>query len=173
MKVRRQLERLEEMVLGGVEGVKGEAWHDAPAGKWSLAQIVDHLGRAVETIVTAFEEQADARPRNRDATPRQHLLRHLLLGANKLPKPRAISERNRPGEHPDPEMVAAALRMSLERLRSLTESWDTARQEGVFVPHPVLGELNLPEWARFFFVRGRQYAHQIQVRRRWLARRAS
>lgn len=173
MKVRRQLERLEHIVLDDLEKVKGDAWHQAPGGKWTLAQIVDHLGRAVDTIATAFETQADAAPRGRDASPRQHLLRHLLLGAGKLPKPRAISERNRPGERPDPELVAAAFRMAVERLASLTESWTAAQRDGVFVSHPVLGDLNLPEWGRFFYVRGRQYAHQIEVRRRWLTRRAS
>ena len=173
MKVRRQLERLEQMVLDDLEQVHGDAWHQAPAGKWSLAQIVDHLGRAVDTIAAAFEGQADAAPRERQASPRQHLLRHLMLGAHKLPKPRAISERNRPGERPDPELAAAAFRMAVERLASLAESWPAERQEGVFIPHPVLGDLNLPEWGRFFYVRGRQYAHQIEVRRRWLARRAS
>ena len=173
MKVRRQLERLEQIVLDDLEQVKGDVWHRAPAGKWSLAQIVDHLGRSMETIVTAFEGQADAEPRGRHATPKQHLLRHLMLGAHKLPKPRAISERNRPGERPDPEMTTAAFRMAVERLSSLTETWPAARREGVFVPHPVLGDLNLPEWGRFFYLRGRQYAHQIAVRRRWLARRAS
>lgn len=173
MKVRRQLERLEHIVLDDLEAVTGERWHQAPTGKWSLAQIVDHLGRAVDTIATAFEAQADAKPRGRDASPRQHLLRHLLLGAGKLPKPRAISERNRPGERPDPELVTAGFRMGVERLVSLTESWPAPKQEGIFVPHPVLGELNLPEWGRFFYVRGRQYTHQIEVRRRWLARRAS
>ena len=173
MKVRRQLERLEEIVLDDLDGVADSAWHEAPAGKWSLAQIVDHLGRAVDTIATAFEAQDDERPRERRASPRQHLLRHLLLGAHKLPKPRAISERNRPGQRPDPELVTAAFRMAVERLASLTETWPAAKQEGIFVSHPVLGELNLPEWGRFFFVRGRQYAHQIEVRRRWLARRAS
>jgi hypothetical protein len=173
MKVRRQLERLEEMILGDLEGVRGDAWHQAPAGKWSLAQIVDHLGRAMDTIADAFEAQTDQRPRDRRATPRHHLLRHLLLGAHKLPRPRQISERNRPGQHPDPEMATASLRMAVQRLTAMCETWPEERQEGTFVAHPVLGELNLPEWGRFFYVRGRQYAHQIEVRRRWLARRAS
>jgi hypothetical protein len=173
VKVRRQLERLKEMTLGDLKDVKGAAWHEAPTGKWSLAQIVDHMARAIDTIVGAFEAQADVAPRPRHATPRQHLLRHLMLGANQLPSPRAISERNRPSDRPDPEMVTAAFRMAVERLTELTESWPAPKQEGLFVPHPVLGELNLPEWARFFYVRGLQYAHQIGVRRRWLGRRAS
>jgi hypothetical protein len=38
------------------------------------------------------------------------------------------------------------------------------------VRHPVVGDLSLPEWVRFFYVHNRHHAHQIGVRLRWLKR---
>ena len=168
MKVRRQVASLEPLILDQLRGLEGEDWHRAPTGKWSVAQIVSHLGMATDRVALAFESDADATSADRRATPRQQLLRHLLLSAGKLPRPRRIPEGTYPVERPDPELIEAAYRMSVERLAALVETWPQERQENTYFRHSVLGDLNLPEWVRYFVVKGRHYAHQIEVRRRWL-----
>jgi hypothetical protein len=172
MKVKRQLAKLEEMILQPLKGVTGEDWHRAPKGRWSLAQILSHVARNVDAVVSRLEECAGRSDMERRATPGQHLLRHLALGVGKLPPGHRSPEVAPPPERPDPELATAQYRMAVERMAGLVETWTPEQQQRVFVHHPVLGDLNLPEWVRFFYVHDRHYAHQIEVRRRWLKQQA-
>jgi hypothetical protein len=52
----------------------------------------------------------------------------------------------------------------------MVETWPERRQVEVFVKHPLLGDLNLPEWARFHYVHARHHARQIRSRLRYIAR---
>jgi hypothetical protein len=81
-----------------------------------------------------------------------------------------VAEGTTPAERPDPEMVMTQFRMAIRRLEVLVEQVPADQQQRMFVRHPVVGDLNLPEWVRFFYVHNRHHAHQIQVRLRWLAR---
>jgi hypothetical protein len=168
MKARRQLARLKEIVLDPLNGVTGDDWHRAPKGRWSLAQTLSHLSQGVDLVAGQLEARAGRTDMARRATPGQHLLRHLVLGVGKLPPVRATPEATRPPARPDPELVTAQFRMGVERLGALLETWPPERQRQVFARHPVLGDLNLPEWVRFFYVHSRHHAHQIEVRQRWL-----
>lgn len=168
MKVKRQLAKLEEMILRPLEDVAGEDWHRAPKGRWSLAQILSHVARNMDAVVSRLEQSAGRSDMERRATPGQQLLRHLALGVGRLPAGRRSPETAPPPERPDPELATAQYRMAAERMAGLVETWPPEQQQRVFVHHPVLGDLNLPEWVRFFYLHDRHHAHQIDVRRRWL-----
>ena len=171
MKVRRQLAALEPLILGPLNGLEGDDWHAAPPHKWSVGQIVDHLATSLDLVAGAFEDRADKVGMVRRSTPRQALFRHLVLSAGRLPKGRKTPPQARPADRPDPELITAEFRMGVERIARLTEEWPADRQAAVFVAHPVLGDLNLPEWVRFHYVHCKHHAHQLEVRLRWLAAR--
>ncbi len=168
MKVRHQLERLDTLVLEPLNGVTGADWHRAPNGKWSVCQILQHLAMGVDLVATAFEQRADKPLMKRRATPHQTILRHLLLGVGKIPSGAQSPERVKPHEEPDPEQVMAQFRMGVERLAVLSETWPESRQLERFVRHPIVGDLNLPEWVRFHYVHCRHHAKQIGARLEWL-----
>jgi len=171
MKFRRQLEALEPMVLDSLEDLKDGQWHDAPPGRWSIAQIVQHLAIGVDAIVQRLEERKDRTDLVRRASARQQLLRHLLLGVGRLPPGRRTPAATEPGEKPDPKLAVAQYRMAVARLAALAETIPAEQQGRLYVRHPILGDLNLAEWVRFFYIHNRHHAHQIQVRLRWLRRR--
>lgn len=171
MKVRRQVAALEPMVLGPLHGVAAEVWHRAPRGKWSIAQIITHLGLGVDLSSSVLEGRANKQGMVRRSTPGQAVLRHLLLGLGRYPPGRKAPEETRPPEHPDPDLAAAQFRMGVERLSGMVETWPEERQRQVFVKHPLLGDLNLPEWVRFHYVHCRHHARQIRDRLKWLGRR--
>jgi hypothetical protein len=171
MKYRRQLDALEPMILEPLDGLKDGQWHEAPPGRWSIAQIVQHLAIGVDAIVQRLEERKDRPDLVRRADARQHLLRHLLLGVGRLPPGRKTPAVTEPGDRPDPKLALAQYRMAVARLAMLADTVPPERQARLFVRHPVLGDLNLPEWVRFFYVHNRHHAYQIEVRLRWLRRR--
>jgi hypothetical protein len=170
MKTARQLAALEPMVLNRVRGLSDDDWHAAPAGRWSIAQILQHLAVGLDVVTRKLEERKDRTDLGRRASPPQHLLRHLVLGVGRIPRGRKASTAL-PDERPDPQLATAQFRMAIERLAQLAASVPAEQQTAVFVRHPVFGDLNLPEWVRFFYVHNRHHAHQIDVRRRWLHRR--
>lgn len=167
MKTKRQLAALEPMILGRLHGLSATDWHAAPTGRWSLAQILQHLAVSVDTVTAKLEKRKDRTDMQRRATPRQQLVRHVVLGVGRIPRGRRAGAAL-PEERPDPDLAAAQYRMAVQRLAHLAEAVTPDQQGRVFVEHPVFGDLNLPEWVRFFFVHGRHHAHQIDLRRRWL-----
>jgi hypothetical protein len=82
-----------------------------------------------------------------------------------------MSRGGPPDDHPDPELAKAQLRMAVERLIALAGALSPVQQERLFVPHPVIGDLNFPEWVRYLYVQNRHHAQQMGVRMRWLRRR--
>ncbi len=168
MKVRRQLAAIEPMILGLLESIDGDAWHRTPDGRWSLAQIVSHLAISLDVVGVVLEKRAERTDMRRRATPKQRLLRHLALGMGKLPSAGRVPRATYPEERPDPELVTAQFRVGVERLRGMEKSWRAEQKERVFAAHPILGDLNPPEWSRFFFLHCRYWEHKIKVRQRWL-----
>lgn len=173
MKIRRQLEALEPMILGRLHGVNGDDWHSAPRSRWSLAQLLHHVAVSTDKAVEALEQQKDRGRSQRRATPKQHLMRHVLLGVGRFPPGRRSPKGVQPDEQPDPELAKAQLRMAVQRLGTLATELTTDQQERLFVAHPIIGDLNFPEWIRFLYVHNRHHAQQMTVRLRWLRRRRS
>jgi hypothetical protein len=126
------------------------------------------LALGLDTVATTFERRAQKQDMRRRATPSQALLRHLVLGIGRFPRGRQAPAASVPEARPDPEAAAAQFRMAVARLELLLDTWSPERQLQVFVKHPVLGDLNLPEWIRFHYVHCRHHARQIAARRRWL-----
>ena len=172
MKGRHQLAALEPLVLGPMHGIAPDDWHRAPAGKWSVAQIVAHLAASVDLSSSVFERRKEKFGMLRRSNPGQAVLRHLLLTFGRFPPGRKAGETTTPVDHPDVELVSAQFRMGVERFTKLMNEWPEGRQREVFVKHPFLGDLNMPEWVRFHHVHCRHHAKQIKDRLNWGAKSA-
>jgi hypothetical protein len=166
MKVDNQLSRLEPIVFNPIHGVKQEDWRRAPEGKWSLAQVIEHLAITMDVVTDGLEAREDKQGMERRATPAQSVMRHTLLGRGQFPKGMRAPDITIPSEDPDPELSAANFRMAVERTRTMVDQWPEEQQLGVFLHHPILGDLNVPEWVRFHYVHSTLHSRQIE---KWLA----
>lgn len=166
MKVDHQLSRLEPIVFNPIHGIRQEDWNRAPEGKWSLAQVIEHLAITMDVVAEEFERREGSVGRERQATPAQSVMRHTMLGGGEFPKGMRAPDITLPTQDPDPELASARFRMAVERTRSLVEQWPEESQLGTFVRHQVLGDLNLPEWVRFHYVHSSLHSRQIG---KWLA----
>ena len=169
MKVNRQLAALEPMVLGPLHHLAVEDWHRAVPGKWSIAQIVQHLAIGVDYSAAKLAQRAERTDMRRRATPGQALLRHVYLGLGRVRPGRNAPMGALPEDRPDVDAALARFHMGVARLETMVQGWPAERQLNVFAKNPALGDLNLPVWVRFHFVHGRQHARQIAARLRWLA----
>jgi hypothetical protein len=170
MKTRRQLAALEPMVFERLHGVPHDDWQKAPGDKWTIAQIVAHLAAGVDRSSAVLEERAAKKGMVRRTTPGQAVLRHLLLMVGKFPPRMEAPTATTPTERPDPDLVSAQFRMGVERFVTMAENWPPEHQLEVFVAHPFLGDLNLPEWVRFHYLHARHHSRQIRDRLKWLRR---
>jgi hypothetical protein len=168
MKVDRHLARIEPMILHPVHRLSADDWHRAPPGKWTVAQIVQHLAISIDVVAKLFAERGEKGGMRRRAKPHETVMRHLVLGAGRIPGLPRVSDLANPEEDPDPDLITAQLRMGVEEFTRLANEWPEARREDVFVRHPLLGDLNLPEWVRFHYLHCRHHAREIRDRVRWV-----
>ena len=168
MKLSHQVEQLEPMVLKPLHGVNGNDWHRAPDGKWSVAQIVQHLALSVDLVARAFDHRGEKAAMQRRATPVQSVTRTAFLAVGRFPSGFQAPEAAQPRAKPDPELVTAQFRMGVAGLQKLINDWPEDRQRQIFVRHPRFGDLNLPEWVRFHFIHCRHNAGQLRERLIWI-----
>ncbi len=171
MKVERQLSSLESIVLDPVADLDDPDWLRAPDGKWSVAQVVEHLAISVDLVATGFEMRADKAGMERRATPAQSVVRHMLLGPGQLPEDIEAPDYTMPSEEADRQEISARFRMGVERTRALLDAWPEERKLEVFLRHPIMGDLNLPEWVRFHYVHCKHHRQQIEVLLKWLEKK--
>ena len=168
MRVSHHLARLEPLVLSPLHGVSDAAWYRAPKGKWSIAQIVQHVAIGVDLVARSFAELADAQPMQRQNRPHETVLRHLTLGIGHYPGPLKALPQATPDAKPDRELVTAQFRMGVEQYKGIAATWTKEQQQERFVPHPLLGDLSFPEWVRFHYLHCRHHAGEIQQRLKWM-----
>lgn len=156
---------LPHLVLGPLEGEPDSAWTSAPPGKWSPGQIVAHLTTTIDRSAAGFESRADREPMTRRGSGlATALARQLVLGTGWFPPGRRAPEGTAPPPAPDRASTEADFRRGVERFLALEQKLLPARAHDLFLKHPVLGDLTLPEFMRFHVVHARHHARQIRER---------
>ena len=136
-----------------------------PAGKWSTAEILEHLARAFSATTKGLERALGAgHPIATTATLRQRVAAWLVLSSGRMPSGRPAPKATIPvGLDPD-----IALATACENLARLDGALDrcAARfgEHATVVDHPVLGAFSVAQWRRFQWVHTRHHARQIEAR---------
>jgi hypothetical protein len=153
-----------DAVLGPLAGRPDADWHRAPPGKWTPAQIVQHLAIGIDGSGRTFESRR-AKPsmRRRPRTAGQRLGCLLVLRLGWIIPGRESPPDVRPTEHPDRAAVERQLRDGVARFLRLDREL-AERSRDLFVKHPYLGDLTLPEWLRFHALHSAHHAKQIRAR---------
>ncbi|MGH7698942.1 MAG: DinB family protein [Gemmatimonadales bacterium] len=160
-----QFSQLPDLVFGPLAGRPPADWHAAPPGKWTAAQIAEHLAISLDGSSRRFEERRERGPMAR--RPRTALGRigaFCIVGLGWFPRGFTAPEGSRPGAHPDPVAVERQFRAGHARFLALERLLLPARRRDLFVRHPVLGDLTFEEWMRFHVVHCRHHAKQIRAR---------
>ena len=138
-----------------------------PPGRWSGAEILEHLGITFSRTVKGLQRLVDhGVPATGHATGAQRAGKLLVVYVGYFPggveSPEAVRPRGA-----DPGGVLAA---TLSSLAAMNEGLDAAELRfGPRLPvmdHPVLGPLSVHEWRRFHWVHTRHHVRQIRRRAR-------
>jgi Protein of unknown function (DUF1569) len=162
------LHRLQESIASSALGVSGEDLVRHQDGKWSVAEILEHLYLTYTATVKGCERclGTDSMPASPDLT--QRLFTLVVVGFGHMPKGRQALKQNSPRGMPAEEVVShigpqiTLLDVALTRCE---ERYGTGTR---FMNHPILGPLTVAQWRKFHWVHGRHHIQQVlRLRELW------
>ena len=143
----------QERVIAQLDADNAEQTVEFLAGKFTNVDLYDWMAGVLEGVYRYFLQQATAMAQ---------------LAASQLGFP-AFATKNTTrigGSDPasDAAGVARQLRDGVTRFLQLERELLPARSRDLFVKHPYLGDLTLPEWLRFHALHSLHHAKQIRAR---------
>jgi hypothetical protein len=159
------LDRLQKELQSALLHATAGRHEQTPAGKWSSAQILEHLfltyKNTARGLTKCLEKGAPLATR---ATTTQRFATVLLLTTGYFPPGRKSPDRAAPRGMPA-EDVRQALFQEIQAMASRLDECE--RKFGAtakLLDHPVLGPLTAEQWRKFHWIHGRHHAKQIRAR---------
>ena len=160
-----QLAELPALVLGPLRGRADSEWEHGPPGKWTPAQIVQHLALGLNLSAATFlSRQSHAPMSRRRRTPAEHVARLFIFGLRWFPPGRKAPERTTPAAEIDGATAAAHFLAGVEAWDQVDRALLPERRNDLFVKHPRMGDLTVEEWMRFHVIHALHHARQIRER---------
>lgn len=161
----RPLAELAELVLGPLRGRPDGDWERGPAGKWTPAQIVEHLALGITLSAETFLARRQHGPmRRRRRTPAEQVARFFIFGLRWFPPGRKAPERTKPATAITRAVVEPHFLAGVELWDQVDRALLPERRNNLFVKHPRMGDLTVEEWMRFHLIHARHHARQIRER---------
>jgi hypothetical protein len=160
------LDRLRKEITEITADLNDSDWTRAPTGRWSSAEIVEHLGRSYGTTAKMLELKmgVGGPPQIRAAKIREFLLKVLIVDLQIFPSGAKAPDMVIPKGEPGPVALKQAL-SNLERMDSAIaaaeERWG---RRNPIAMHLVIGPLSAEEWRKFHYIHG--HHHVLQMRKR-------
>lgn len=160
------LQASREAIDTAVAGLSVEQIARSANGKWSIAQILEHLTLAYTHNAAAFDKAlASGQLRFKQPGIRSTLGRHLVIGLGYFPRVEA-PEMTRPTSSIPPEQSIPAIREALTVLDDRLEQMAQRFGEDVMVSnHPYFLGLTVRQWRKFHWRHTVHHANQIRARR--------
>lgn len=161
----KPLGELPDLVLGPLRGHPDSDWERGPAGKWTPAQIVEHLALGLNlSAQTLLSRRNHAPMSRRRRTPAEHVARFFIMGLRWFPPRRKAPERTTPAARIDRATAEAHFLAGIEAWDQVDRALLPERRTNLFAKHPRMGDLNVEEWMRFHRIHARHHAKQIRQR---------
>lgn len=156
---------LSALVLDPFRSRSDAEWERGPAGKWTPAQIVEHLALALNLSGETFLARRNHAPMSRrPRTPAEQIARLFILGFRWFPPGRKAPARTTPMEQVTRQVAEQHFLAGLAGWTQIERELLPTRGRDLFVKHPRLGDLTIEEWIRFHVIHARHHARQIRQR---------
>ena len=161
----RPLGELPDLVLGPLRGRADSEWERGPAGKWTPAQIVEHLALGLALSAETFQARKNHAPmKRRPRTPAEKIAKLFIFGLRWFPPGRKAPERTTPASQIARASAEAHFLAAVEAWDQVDRALLPERRADLFVKHPRMGDLTVEEWMRFHLIHARHHARQIRQR---------
>lgn len=151
-----------------VAGLDAEAIARPIPGRWSIAEILEHLTLAFTVNAAALEKAlASGELRARAPSVTATLLRMLVLDIGYFPRVQA-PETTRPKRTIPADQSVSAILAALARLDATLTRVSDRFGDGVPVAnHPYFAGLTVPQWRKFHWRHTRHHMRQVRARRQF------
>jgi len=148
---------------------------NAPEGKWTAAQVLEHLARAFGTSAKAMELALEKpQPTVRALTIKDRVGIFLVTGLGYFPEGRKAPAITVPGDNPRGPETVQRIKENLARCGKAIDAceakWGSSNR---ILDHPVLGPLTPSQWRKFHFVHTRHHMKQVRERSAFVASRSA
>lgn len=161
------LERLHNAIASAISGMSGDELTRHPEGKWSAAEVLEHLYLTYTGTQKAFERCLKAgKPLGGVPTFKQRMAVTAVTDLGYLPQGRKSPDPVRPRGMPAEKVVAeiGPQIVAMDQAIAQCEARYGARIK--VLDHPILGPLTVKQWRKFHWVHGRHHVKQIVKLRR-------
>jgi hypothetical protein len=159
------LERLQQELEDATGSASDPDLAQAPDGKWSPAQILEHLLLTYKNTTRGLDKcREQGTPLARRVTLKDRAATLLVVNFGYVPRGRKAPERAMPRGMASDE-VRQAIVPELQKMGAAFDECE--RKFGVrtkLLDHPFLGPLTADQWRKFHWVHGRHHARQIRER---------
>jgi hypothetical protein len=161
----KPLGELPDLVLGPLRDRPDGDWERGPAGKWTPAQIVEHLALGLNVSAQTLLARRNHAPMSRRRrTPAEQVARFFIMGLRWFPPGRKAPERTTPAVRIDRATAEAHFLAGVEAWDQVDRALLPERRTNLFAKHPRMGDLTVEEWMRFHVIHARHHARQIRER---------
>ena len=159
------LARLRQELEAAITGMSDLSMAQAPVGKWSSAQILEHLFLTYKNTHRGLARCLEkGTPLVTPATLKQRLGALLVVNLGYMPGGGKAPERAVPRGMP-PEEIRETIFAEIQKMESGLNDCEQRFGAGIkIMDHPILGPLTAHQWRKFHWVHGRHHARQIRER---------
>ena len=157
-----QIRRQAECLTGNMSP---EEWRHAPPGRWSCAQIFEHLLLSYTTTTKGtLKAMQVGKPLGGKPKLRDRISTFYVAGLGFLPSGRTAPEQTTPKDGTDLESLRQFNDALVAMDATLTDAEKRFGARVKLLDHPILGPLTAREWRRFHRTHARHHLKQIAER---------
>lgn len=157
----RYLARLQQAIASATDGISYEQLTRHPQGKWSVAEVLEHLYLTYTGTVKGFEHSLESgKPPARTPTIKEFFRTAVVVGAGCFPTGREAPKQTRP-RGMAAEKVLADIGPTIATMDEVIARCEARYGADIRLDHPVLGPLTPHQWRKFHWVHGWHHVKQI------------
>jgi hypothetical protein len=160
------LERLQQAITAASSGMTSDELTRHEEGKWSVAEVLEHLYLTYTGTSKAFERcLKGGNPLGGVSTFKQRVSTFVLTGLGYFPKGRKSPEQVSPRGMPVEDLIANIGPQIAAMDKVIAQCEERYGSRVKLLDHPVLGPLTARQWRKFHWIHGRHHIKQILERR--------
>lgn len=155
-------EKLHKAITSATQTMTTEELSRHPAGKWSCAEILEHLYLTYTGTAKGFERCWEAgKPLAGSLSLKQRLAIAAVIEAGYFPSGRKAPDRTQPRGMPADKIVVELSRQIARMDEWISKCEARYGKRTKLVDHPVFGPLTARQWRKFHWVHGWHHVKQI------------
>ncbi len=153
--------RLHEVITAAVRDTTFEELAYQAEGKWSIAQILEHLYLSYTGTVKGFGKCLQlGKPIVTSSTVKQRAATFLITRIGYFPSGRKSPKQAQP-RGVDPHTVMRQIGHEIEKMDAVITECESQFGRGPVLDHPLLGPLTAAQWRKLHWLHARHHLRQV------------